>query len=161
MLCFVELAYSSPAAFNPPVRVDSLLQLHCSSDIMTCKPISTGMSKYMFEASGAVAFRRGARSMLHLRTWALYYKAQCCTCCFSFFLFFFFFKPVCLSYRRRLLSLTCKAHMCLTSKPNWLVGVVISLNFYLRLVFRRSFENCFVADKQIIVCALNDKLCAY
>lgn len=50
--------------------------------------------------------------------------------------------------------------MCLTSKPNWLVGVVISLAFYLRLVFRRSFENCFVADKQITVCVLNDKLCA-
>ena len=29
------------------------------------------MCKYMFEASGAVAFRGGARSMLDLRTWAL------------------------------------------------------------------------------------------
>ena len=91
MLCLVELAYSSPAAFNllpPPVRVDSRLQLHCISDIMTCKPICPGMSKYMFEASGAVAFRGGARSMLDPRTWALYYKAQCSRFCFFFFSIF-------------------------------------------------------------------------
>ena len=64
-----------------PVRVNSLLQPHCSSNTMTCKPISTGMSKCMFEASGAVAFMGGARSMLVLQAWALNYEAQCCTYC--------------------------------------------------------------------------------
>ena len=41
----------------------------------------------MFEDSDAVAFWGGARSMLDLRTWALYYKAQCSACCFFFFRF--------------------------------------------------------------------------
>ena len=71
------------------MRVNSLLQLRCISNIMTRKPISTGMSKYMFEALGAVAFMGSARSMLDLRAWALYYEAQCCTCCHCCFIFDF------------------------------------------------------------------------
>ena len=58
-------------------------------------------------------------------------------------------------YGMYLLSLTCEAHMCLASKPSWLVVVVISLSFYLCLVFRQPFEICIVAEKQITVCVLD------
>ena len=61
----------------------------------------------------------------------------------------------CMFYGMYLLSLTCEAHMCLASKPSWLVVVVISLSFYLCLVFRQPFEICIVAEKQITVCVLD------
>ena len=60
----------------------------------------------------------------------------------------------CMFYGMYLLSLTCEAHMCLASKPSWLV-VVVSLSFYLCLVFRQPFEICIVAEKQITVCVLD------